>query len=92
MIHKIKRIMRDAYGYARRHPMKVFMLVIMPLITGGALANILKQFGMRLPVGMFGGIGKGGYGDFSSGRGGAYGDLGGEGGIQSVMRIAQMFM
>lgn len=68
------------------------MLVIMPLITGGALANILKQFGIRLPVGMFGGIAKGGYGESLRGRGGAYSDLGGAGGIQSMMRIAQMFM
>lgn len=92
MIHKIKRMMRDAYGYARRHPMKVFMLVIMPLITGGALANILKQFGIKLPVGMLGGLGKGGYEDSFGGSGGAHGDLGGGGGIQSIMRIAQMFM
>lgn len=68
------------------------MLVIMPLITGGALANILKQFGIRLPVGMLGGLGKGGYGDSFSGRGGAYNGLGGGGGIQSIMKIAQMFM
>ena len=92
MIHKIKQIMRDAYGYARRHPMKVFMLVIMPLITGGALSKILKQFGIRLPVGMFGGIGRSAYGDSSSGRGGAYSDLGGGGGIQGIMKIAQMFI
>ena len=84
--------MRDAYGYARRHPMKVFMLVIMPLITGGALSNILKQFGIRIPVGMFGALGRSSYGDSYGGRGGGYSDLGGGGGIQSIMRIAQMFM
>jgi hypothetical protein len=44
--------------------MKVFMLVIMPLITGGALTGLLARFGIRLPGGlekMFGGHG-GGYG------------------------------
>lgn len=38
--------------------MKVFMLVIMPLITGGALTTLLAKFGVRLPpniVRMFGG-------------------------------------
>ena len=29
--------------------MKVFLLVIMPLITGGALSKLLAQFGVRLP-------------------------------------------
>jgi len=28
---------------------KVFLLVIMPLITGGALSKLLAQFGVRLP-------------------------------------------
>jgi hypothetical protein len=46
--------------------MKVFLLVIMPLITGGALTGLLARFGVRLPGGlekMFGGAqGAGGYG------------------------------
>jgi len=44
--------------YMKKHPMKVFMLVIMPLITGGALTGLLARFGIRLPGGlekMFGG-------------------------------------
>ncbi len=32
--------------------MKVFLLVIMPLLTGGALTKILAQFGVRLPKGL----------------------------------------
>ena len=42
----------------KKNPMKVFMLVIMPLITGGALTTLLAKFGLRLPPGvakMFGG-------------------------------------
>ena len=35
--------------YAKRHPMKVFLLAIMPLITGGALTALLARFGLRLP-------------------------------------------
>ena len=89
--------MRNFYGYVRRHPVKVFMLVIMPLITGGALHNILKQFGIRLPAGLSSfmgasGLGRSGFpsiGDFGGGGGGGGG---GQGGIQSVMNIAKMFM
>jgi hypothetical protein len=29
--------------------MKVFMLVLMPLLTGGALTALLARFGLRLP-------------------------------------------
>jgi len=32
--------------------MKVFMLVVMPLITGGALTGLLAKFGIRLPGGL----------------------------------------
>ncbi|KAI1266028.1 hypothetical protein F5Y18DRAFT_384341 [Xylariaceae sp. FL1019] len=46
---KLKRLVRDLIYYAKRHPMKVFMLVIMPLITGGALTALLARFGLRLP-------------------------------------------
>jgi len=41
--------LRDLYYYMRRHPVKVFFLVIMPLITGGALTKILSTAGIRLP-------------------------------------------
>lgn len=46
---KLKRLLRDLVHYAKRHPWKVFMLVIMPLITTGALAGLLARFGLRLP-------------------------------------------
>lgn len=36
----------------KKNPLKVFMLVIMPLITGGALTGLLHKFGIRLPAGM----------------------------------------
>ena len=38
--------------YAKRHPAKVFVLVLMPLITGGALTALLARFGLRLPAGL----------------------------------------
>jgi hypothetical protein len=46
---QLKRILRDLVSYAKRHPMKVFMLVLMPLITGGALTALLARFGLRMP-------------------------------------------
>lgn len=46
---KLKRLLRDLVYWAKRHPMKVFLLVIMPLITGGALTALLARFGLRLP-------------------------------------------
>ncbi|KAI1341445.1 hypothetical protein F5Y15DRAFT_356681 [Xylariaceae sp. FL0016] len=49
---KLKRLLRDLIYYAKRHPLKVFMLVIMPLITGGALTALLARFGLRLPPGI----------------------------------------
>ena len=49
---KLKRLLRDLMYWAKRHPVKVFMLVIMPLITGGALTALLARFGLRLPAGI----------------------------------------
>ncbi|KAL8366966.1 hypothetical protein RB595_009149 [Gaeumannomyces hyphopodioides] len=47
---KLKRLLRDLVHYAKRHPLRVFMLVVMPLITGGALTALLARFGMRMPA------------------------------------------
>lgn len=48
------------------------MLVIMPLITGGALTGLLAKFGIRLPGGLeklFGGHGHSGGTSYGVGRG-----------------------
>ncbi len=93
MVYQVKKILRNLYSYARRHPVKVFMLIIMPLITGGALHNILRQFGIRLPGGLSSMMS-----EFGSSRGGlsspisSFGGRGGEAGIQNIMEIAKMFM
>lgn len=77
------------------------MFVVMPLITGGALHNILKRFGIRLPASVsraMGGMASErnayeGYGrDFSGGWRENSGDLGGGGAVQSIMKIAQMLI
>ncbi|KAF7949501.1 uncharacterized protein EAE97_003010 [Botrytis byssoidea] len=74
---KLRELLRDLIYYMKRHPLKVFMLVIMPLITGGALAGLLKKFGVRLPGGLDkligGGKGRG------SGGSGFFGGNGGNG-------------
>ncbi|KAI1491895.1 hypothetical protein F5X96DRAFT_442161 [Biscogniauxia mediterranea] len=49
---KLKRLLRDLVYYAKRHPLKVFVLVVMPLVTGGALTALLARFGLRLPPGV----------------------------------------
>jgi hypothetical protein len=102
---KLRRFLRDIIAYMRKHPIKVFMLVIMPLITGGALTKILSQFGVRLPrslENMVGsGMSRGGYERFYS-RGGARDYEGGSalpgmgGGVGeslgSLIGIARAFM
>ncbi len=67
--------------------MKVFMLVIMPLITGGALTGLLAKFGMRLPPGLqklFGGRGGGGV-EYERSKMSASGPIGAMGGVASAM-------
>ncbi|KEF63081.1 uncharacterized protein A1O9_01057 [Exophiala aquamarina CBS 119918] len=102
-INRIRHFLRQIYEYMRRHPVKVFFLVIMPLITGGALTKILAQFGVRLPRGLENLAGgqrnqaerfyaRGGARDFPGGSalpgmGGGMGES-----IGSLMSIAKMFM
>ncbi|KAK0100270.1 hypothetical protein ONS95_008230 [Cadophora gregata] len=87
MYHKLRRLLRDLVYYMKKHPMKVFILVIMPLITGGALTGLLAKFGIRLPAGierMFGMAGgAGGYGGSGGFGGSGYGvSRGRDGGMQ----------
>jgi len=90
----------------RRHPLKVFLLVIMPLITGGALAKLLAQVGIRLPPGlhrMMGGMttsrqtterfySRGGARDFEGGTSMPGMSSGVGDSISSLMGIAKMFI
>ncbi|KAI9823208.1 MAG: hypothetical protein M1826_000221 [Phylliscum demangeonii] len=103
MLHQLRRLVRDLLAFARRNPVKFFMMVVMPLLTGGALHAVLRQFGIRLPNNMFGG----GNGQRPSGGDYAYsrysgrsslGDLvgggsgGGGGGLAALFKVAQAFM
>ena len=64
-------------------------MLVLPLVTGGALATVVKSLGISLPFGLAGLIGGG------SSRGGFDGYSGGrsEGlGIDQVVNIAKMFI
>jgi hypothetical protein len=78
---KLQHFMREIWRYAQRHPYKVFFMVIMPLVSGGVLHKLAKQFGVNLPE--MGGNGNGygnngaparggGGGGYSSGSAGGY--------------------
>jgi hypothetical protein len=85
-VHKFKHLLRELWYYLRRNPVKVFFLVIMPLVSGGALAAVASQFGVKLPgflsgrnaKGMSEALGGGGYYG-SKGYGGSHGSSGGLG-------------
>lgn len=88
ILSQIKRYLRHLYDYARKHPVKLIMLLL-PLLTGGALAGMLAKFGIRLPAGLANMVpgsagGKHGLGGRS--------DIGGGAGVQNLMKMAQMFV
>ncbi|MCJ1251536.1 hypothetical protein MMC30_008771 [Trapelia coarctata] len=95
LVHTIKRLLRDLIRYAKENPMKMFTLVVLPLITGGALTKLLSSVGIRLPAGLAalaGGMGRGGGGGgMVDALGGIAGGVGG-GGVQTALGIAKMFM
>jgi hypothetical protein len=96
MIRRIKRLLRDIWSYGRRHPIKVFLFVIVPLITGGVLQKLLAMVGLRLPSGLVGNRSE--FEQIShrgtvSGLGGS--GIGGAGlgdSINGLMTVAKMFM
>ncbi|KAK2812401.1 hypothetical protein FQN50_001402 [Emmonsiellopsis sp. PD_5] len=95
MVRRIRRLFRDIMHYAKKHPMKVFVMVIMPLITGGVLQKMLGVVGIRLPPslgGLKGGQSKGGrsgggIGDLMGGGGGGIGDS-----VGGLVSLAKMFV
>ncbi|KAH7077175.1 hypothetical protein FB567DRAFT_552719 [Paraphoma chrysanthemicola] len=86
---KVRHFLREIWRYAQRHPYKVFFMVIMPLVSGGVLHKLARQFGVNLPEmggqGARGGHAGSGHGASSSyygsaGYGDEYGSRGGGGG------------
>jgi hypothetical protein len=71
---KLRHFLREIWRYAQRHPYKVFFAVIMPLVSGGVLHKLARQFGVNLPE--MGGAGtRGGYSGGGH-QGGYYGSAG----------------
>ncbi|EQL38791.1 hypothetical protein BDFG_00322 [Blastomyces dermatitidis ATCC 26199] len=97
-VRKIRRLFRHILRYARSHPLKVFFMVVMPLITGGVLQKLLSVVGVRLPPLLGGGHGAGFRGGNGGvGGGGLGGMLGGGGGglggsVGGLMSLAKMFV
>ncbi|EOD45234.1 hypothetical protein GTA08_BOTSDO02751 [Neofusicoccum parvum] len=77
LLYKIKQLLRELYIYARRHPMKLFFMVVMPLLSSGALHGVLRQFGVSLPRALNSALG-GSYDSYGSRSfsGGYYGSSG----------------
>lgn len=80
---KLQHFLKEIWRYAQRHPYKVFFMVIMPLVSGGVLHKLARQFGVNLPE-MGGPASRGSYAGHghrstSSGGGGAGGYYGSEG-------------
>ncbi|KAI5358370.1 hypothetical protein Slin14017_G106530 [Septoria linicola] len=107
LMHKLQRMIKELWVYARRHPVKAFFAVVVPLLSaGGAIGGLLKQFGIRMPLGMggsssrsYGGsggyYGSKGYGSDSSSWMDALGGGGGGGMLGqagSLLSVAKMFM
>ncbi|KAK1919604.1 hypothetical protein P3342_001896 [Pyrenophora teres f. teres] len=72
---KLQHFLREIWRYAQRHPYKVFFMVIMPLVSGGVLHKLAKQFGVNLPQTGGGGghqTARGGYSGSSHNNGGGY--------------------
>jgi hypothetical protein len=95
-------MIRDLWSYARRHPVRAFFAVVVPMLSaGGAIGGIMKQFGFRLPMGLGGAFGldgvarKMGGGYYGSSGYGSLGDFEGGGlmeGAGSLFQVAKMFM
>jgi len=89
----LQRLIRELWQYFRRHPVKAFFAVIVPLISaGGAIGGLMKGMGFRIPPGLSSVFGTGstnrggggyygsrGYGGSSSGLGSMFGGGGAAG-------------
>ncbi|PSK55169.1 hypothetical protein B9Z65_2558 [Elsinoe australis] len=101
LVHKLKRLIRDLWRYARRHPVKTFFAVLVPLISaGGAIGAVLRTWGVSVPLlaALSGDQGRGSGGYYGSRGYDDYGGRGGGGGsdvmgtVGQVLKVAQAFM
>ncbi|KAF2016057.1 hypothetical protein BU24DRAFT_409211 [Aaosphaeria arxii CBS 175.79] len=107
LYHKFQHFLRQLWRYAKKHPYKIFFMVIMPLVSGGVLHKLARQFGVNLPElgggqGARGAPSQGGYygseGYGDAGGGGSNAGAGlknladGIGGLASMAKMAQAFL
>jgi hypothetical protein len=93
-------MVKELWTYARRHPVKAFFAIIVPMLSaGGAIGGLLKGFGIRMPAGLdsFGGGSRRGGGGYYGSEGYSSGGYGGSGGgwmgnAGSIMQVARAFM
>ncbi|KAJ6155059.1 hypothetical protein N7470_005625 [Penicillium chermesinum] len=90
MVRSIKKLFRDIYRYARKNPIKVFLLVIIPLLTSGILPKLLAMIGVRLPHGIHTALG-GSAGPGARAMGGGMENKGLSDSVNSLVSIAKMF-
>ncbi|KAF7712912.1 Uncharacterized protein PECH_002502 [Penicillium ucsense] len=89
MIYSAKKLLRDIWRYMRQHPVKVFFMVILPLLTSGVLPKLLAMVGLRLPHGVASALGASaghGYGGMSGRSGGGLSE-----GMNGLLSLAKMF-
>lgn len=89
LVRSIKKLFRDIYRWARHHPMKVFLLVILPLLTSGVLPKLLGMIGIRLPHGMMSALGGSTHGTRGAIEG--FESKGLSESVNSLMNLAKMF-
>lgn len=92
IVRTIKKLFRDIYRFARKNPIKVFLLVIVPLLTSGVLPKLLAMIGLRLPHGVASALGGGSAaGPGARAVGGGMQSKGISESMNSLVSIAKMF-
>lgn len=51
MVRYIRKLLRDIYRYMRHHPIKTFLVVVVPMVMSGVLQKLLAMIGVPLPKG-----------------------------------------
>lgn len=49
VVRYVKKLLHDIHRYARHHPIKTFLVVIVPLFVSGVLQKLLGMIGVPLP-------------------------------------------
>ena len=92
LLHRLQRMLKELWHYARRHPLKAFFAVVVPLLSaGGAVSGLLRQFGVRLP-GLFDGAARSSRGYYGSSGYSSRSEGGWMGSAGNLMSVARAFL